>query len=238
MATLEPYITVVIPWSATPTIWHPTTKTGPLSTLTRGMFATTLDAVTWARKHLKGQPFTLAIVDDAGLRPITACTCTQHAEGHDHAFDCALAVPEITTFALQGNGTHARGFALDGARVLVNGESDAAIAAITTELAGARQRCAELQAEVNRVIKLNTEMAEAIPPKRPAQLLGDGVVRFDPVTGQPWLLNTREKGWSAWGVVCADWDDLFRRFNVRVTGHGVDAHGAWWQVTPIAAKEG
>ena len=23
---------------------------------------------------------------------------------------------------------------------------------------------------------------------------------------------------------------LFRRFNVRVTGHGTDEHGAWWSV--------
>lgn len=47
------YFSVLIPWSPTPTEWHPTEKTGPFSTLTRGSFPTELAARTWAREHLK-----------------------------------------------------------------------------------------------------------------------------------------------------------------------------------------
>jgi hypothetical protein len=159
------------------------------------------------------------------------------------------STPEITAFAVGANGTRNRGFDLDGVRVLVSGDDDAQIAAVAFNLANAgaaleqaRARHVELQAEIERVesptarwARLHAQHAQlsAAPPKRPARLLGPGVVRFDPAMGKPWLLNKREPGWSSWGVVCDDWDDLFRRFNVRVTGHGTDEHGAWWEVTPI-----
>ncbi len=57
--TLDPYFTVVIPWSDSPTSWHPTQKTGPFATLTRGAFATEEQAHEWARAHLSSQPYTL-----------------------------------------------------------------------------------------------------------------------------------------------------------------------------------
>mgnify|MGYP001583712273 FL=1 len=59
----RPYHTVVIPWSDTPTQWHPTDKEGSFSTLTRGNFATESEANTWARIALGGQPYTIKYVD-------------------------------------------------------------------------------------------------------------------------------------------------------------------------------
>ena len=51
------YWTVVIPYSKRPTKWHPTEKTGPFSTLTRGAFPSPQQAEDWARRNLAGQPY-------------------------------------------------------------------------------------------------------------------------------------------------------------------------------------
>ena len=48
-----------------------------------------------------------------------------------------------------------------------------------------------------------------------------------------WLLNRRDKGWGEFGFKLRDWDELFRRFNVRVTAAGSDDHGPYWSVEPI-----
>jgi hypothetical protein len=50
------YYSVHIPYSKTPTEWHPTTKTGPFSTLSRGKFSTVQEAHDWAREHLGYKP--------------------------------------------------------------------------------------------------------------------------------------------------------------------------------------
>ena len=79
-----------------------------------------------------------------------------------------------------------------------------------------------------------TRLARAkIPPARPARLLDVGTVRFDE-SGRLWLMNKREGGWSSFGVCLDDWDNLFRQYNVKVTGHGTDATGPWWAVESIA----
>lgn len=51
------YWTVVIPYSTRPTKWHPTERTGPFSTLTRGAFPSPEQAEAWAQKNLGGQPY-------------------------------------------------------------------------------------------------------------------------------------------------------------------------------------
>lgn len=53
------YFTVLVPWSATPTEWHPTEDTGPFAVLTRGAFRNEDDARYWAITHLKGEPYSL-----------------------------------------------------------------------------------------------------------------------------------------------------------------------------------
>lgn len=50
---LRPYYTVRIPYTETArTKWHPTERSGPFSTLSRGVFSTKEEAHAWASKHL------------------------------------------------------------------------------------------------------------------------------------------------------------------------------------------
>lgn len=95
-----------------------------------------------------------------------------------------------------------------------------------------RRACDERDATIAR---LERELADlrARHPKTPARIMATGCVRFDG-PGKLWLLSKRETGWSAFGIPCADWDELFRRFNVRVTAHGTDEHGPWWAVENAA----
>lgn len=79
-------------------------------------------------------------------------------------------------------------------------------------------------------------LEQKVPPVRPGLLMGRGYVRFTD-SGQIWLLNNREKGWGHFGFRIDDWDDLFRRWNVRVVEHGTDEHGPWWAVENCAATE-
>ena len=59
----EPYFSVLVPWSDTPTRWHPTDRVGPFSTLSRGAFKSRSEALAWAREKLEGQPFELRYCD-------------------------------------------------------------------------------------------------------------------------------------------------------------------------------
>lgn len=56
------YYTVCIPYSARPTVWHPTDSVGPFSVLTRGAFASRVDAEKWATDNLNGQAYTIKSV--------------------------------------------------------------------------------------------------------------------------------------------------------------------------------
>lgn len=59
---LTPYAahySVIVPWSDTPTEWHPTERTGPFATLVRGAWTTPEAAHAWAAKYLKGQPYSV-----------------------------------------------------------------------------------------------------------------------------------------------------------------------------------
>jgi hypothetical protein len=51
------YYSVIVPWSDTPTEWHPTERDGPFATIARGAFDTREQAHDWAHKHLNGQPY-------------------------------------------------------------------------------------------------------------------------------------------------------------------------------------
>lgn len=60
---VDPYFSVLIPWSDMPTRWHPTERTGPFAELSRGCFPTPTAARSWADAQLGGQPYKLQYVD-------------------------------------------------------------------------------------------------------------------------------------------------------------------------------
>lgn len=56
MSFSNAYFTVVIPYSKTPTKWHPRVEGESLG---RGAFPTIPEAQDWATTHLNGQPYTI-----------------------------------------------------------------------------------------------------------------------------------------------------------------------------------
>lgn len=124
----------------------------------------------------------------------------------------------------------------------VLGEDDPEAERFTTHLAyaaaGVAARHDELTGELEAARAALGDAAarlaiaeRAIPPKQPQRLLGPGCVRFSP-RSKLWLLGQREKGWASFGFELDGWDDLFRRYAVTITEHGVDEHGMWWTATP------
>ena len=89
-------------------------------------------------------------------------------------------------------------------------------------------RC-DLVAKIHRLEdQLNEHRARH--PEKPARVLGPLCVRMQ--NGELWALNKRETGWSSSGFLVGSWDELFRRWDVIVTEHGVDKHGAYWMCEP------
>lgn len=48
--------------------------------------------------------------------------------------------------------------------------------------------------------------------------------------GKPCLMNKRETGWASFCLEFDSWDELFRRWAVTVTNHGIDEHGLYFEV--------
>ena len=158
------------------------------------------------------------------------------------------SIPEIVEWNERPAGGRARTFWIRDCEVMITPrgeEADANGAQLTAELAAAAAgvvaRWDTLVAERDAARRLAAErldralLAEGkVPPKEPARMLGPGCVRFDS-QGKLWLLNKRETGWSSFGVVLDGWDDLFRRYAVRITAHGADEHGMWWTAEPARA---
>ena len=59
MLLMAHYYSVLIPWSDTPTMWHPSDRTGPFALLSRGAFRTVDAARAWAERELRGEPYRL-----------------------------------------------------------------------------------------------------------------------------------------------------------------------------------
>lgn len=117
----------------------------------------------------------------------------------------------------------------DGTSLLVYGQPDPEfadfIARYPTVIAKHRTEIAALREE-------NAKLRAKLPPREPARLLGTGCVRQDPTTPAVlWLLNSAAEGWSAFGFRLDGWDELFRRFDVKVDAPARDAHGQYWLVT-------
>lgn len=151
-----------------------------------------------------------------------------------------MSLPEITTYGRSRNGSGPRMRALtwhNGARVSIDhGDDDALVAEaanqiadLSSKAAGLVETIAALRDALERQ-RLELERTRAlIPPKVPLRIFGRGFVRFD-ADKSLWLLGKRETGWSAFGFRLDSWDDLFRRYDVRVVECGADEHGSWWAV--------
>lgn len=137
------------------------------------------------------------------------------------------------------NGAHRRSFDVGDCRVIVepgDRDSDEAGAVLAEALSGDAERWEDLRTRYMSAVgdralasEEITRLRGRIAPNEPARLLGPGYVRFSE-TRIMWLLSRRDTGWSSFGVVVSDWDDLFRRYNALVTAHGEDEHGPWWEV--------
>ncbi len=167
-------------------------------------------------------------------------TITGDTVGNEH--------PLVTAFPIQGSGRRIRGFDVGQVRVTVESDKEhderakALASSLISHAMGVDWHWNRLKHERDHAVKsahiAHDKMLDAqakLPPASPVRLLGVGTVRFDE-NGRMWLMNKRETGWSSFAVPVADWDDLFRRYNVRVTSHGVDAAGAWWSVENCAKE--
>lgn len=152
---------------------------------------------------------------------------------------CASDVHE---FMQQANGSRIRQFDLGGIKVSVESDREhderAKVLAesLRSHALGESFRWSALENERDHAVKsahkdreLRLAAEAKVAPAEPTKLLGVGCVRFDD-KGRLYLLASREKGWSAFALWLDGWDDLFRRYNVRVTAHGTDECGAWWEV--------
>lgn len=155
-------------------------------------------------------------------------------------------VSEVHTFAPQADGTRIREFRVDGIRVQVQAtdrDLDHTAEALAESLNGAARdvvrrwhalesRCSAAEARAAAATREAEQLRQQVPPPAPQRLLGPGCVRFRGT--ELYLLSKRDTGWSSWGVRCAGWDDLFRRYAVVITEHGTDEHGAYWIAAPEA----
>ncbi len=138
-----------------------------------------------------------------------------------------MSTPEIHEYMQTSQG-RSRSFVVDGVKVLVSGhEDDDRAKAVAEHLASAHDTIEALRLQV-------AALRRVVPPKVPAKLLGPGVVRM--LDREVWILNRAERGWGEFGFHCGSWDDLFRRFDVVVTGHGHDETGEFWRVEPCTAQ--
>lgn len=150
-----------------------------------------------------------------------------------------MKIPEVTTFGWpSGGGSRMSQFRTETGLVVSvqGGDADSTPAAfgLACELARSFAVAIDLRDEIE-VLKSQLHAAKKrIPPATPARLMGIGYVRF--VSGVLWLLGDREKGFAAFGYRVGDWDELFRRWNVRVIDNGTDEHGAWWAVDNCEAS--
>lgn len=133
-----------------------------------------------------------------------------------------MVATKITTYGPAVSGGRRRSFDIDGVTVIVEPhENDEHARRVAEFLADATRQVDRLAAE-------NRDLRASGPPATPARLLGPGVVRMR--NGEVWLLNRAETGWASFGVRCNGWDDLFRRYDVIVTGYDRDETGDYWTV--------
>lgn len=168
--------------------------------------------------------------------------CVQCAEGRPTMTDNAC----VKQYGPKANGARTARFHVSGDSGEVEvqvlhysedmNERVLEVARAMADAAATLERAERAERALLRVEKLlelqeakTRSMREKLPPAKPARLFGPGFVRFD-AAGQLWILSRREDGWASFGVMCDGWDDVFRRYDVRVTSHGADDCGPWWCV--------
>ena len=199
-------------------------------------------------KPSAGDQLRFAVTDAAN--PSTAADWKRAAGPIAHAVDDyfktwtveyagARQAYEVTQYAPHASGQRTAEFTTaDGFKIQISHSDEDR----NDDVLVAARQLADVDRVLRQLLRDNTRLkAEAlvlretvrtkVPPTRPARLLGPGCVRFTE-RGELWVLNKRETGWSSFGYVVDGWDDLFRRFDVRVTSHGADEHGAYWIVEP------
>ena len=149
---------------------------------------------------------------------------------------------EVTTYAPGGSGRRAHGFGIDGHRIMVTpriegeGEDDTEDAfRVACWLSRIAATEAALLARVEEAKSEICALQDKLPPERPANLLGDGCVRQR--DGSLYLINRADDGFGEWGIRLDGWDDLFRRYDVRVNSPETDDHGQYWVVSPREAVQ-
>jgi hypothetical protein len=153
---------------------------------------------------------------------------------------------EVTTFGAGNGGTIRRQISTGrGVTVLVSpttNDDNAAAEDMTSVLAAflgkterawtqLEQRCREAEQFAERLEALTRKLEARVPPPSPERMLGPACIRFDD-RGRLWVLNKRETGWASFGVIMDGWDDLFRRYAVRITEHSTDECGSYWMAVP------
>jgi len=149
-----------------------------------------------------------------------------------------MTAPDVTQYGANARGERACGFDAGRVRVLVtpadasdNAEAMRTARRLAGHAAQADEDAARLSDARAAITALQRELIAArakIPPKQPTRLLGPARARFDE-RGRLWLLDPA-KGWAGTGYMLDGWDELFRRFAVRITHHGADAEGPFWAV--------
>jgi hypothetical protein len=129
----------------------------------------------------------------------------------------------VVAWMQNANGTRNYGIDWDGKeRILVRDQTDDVF---TRFLASAPVRIAQLEEENAKLRALN--------PKTKIRIFDGGCVRQDP-NGVVWLLNTVEKGWSAYGYRFDGWHELLAKFDLVVGAPKTDRHGLYWPASPQA----
>lgn len=145
----------------------------------------------------------------------------------------------IHVYMRGANGARNVGFEADGVKILISPDGEEhndramelarAFSATAEALSCASERVRRAEEDRDKARRDASDAISRLPPAKPARLFGPGTVRFGE-SGALWLLSKREAGWASFGVLLDSWDDLFRRYDVRVTRHGEDEHGPWWEV--------
>jgi hypothetical protein len=141
-----------------------------------------------------------------------------------------MTTSAVTQFGGSPAGTKACGFSpSDRVRVLVSPtdqEYNEEAFGLACRMSRADDTIAALREQIE-TLRSKIQIQEA----KPARMFGPAWVRFDTsAVGGIWALSDRAKGWGSGGFRYASWDDLFRDLNVKVTAHGQDETGPWWQI--------
>lgn len=150
----------------------------------------------------------------------------------------------VAKFMQKQDGTHNRQVEVDGCKVLVSGDDDARCESVAAQIARLAEGLERDRVEINqakaearhersmRTLEANRRAeAEAKVPAAPQRIMGPSVVRTDE-RGRLWVMSNREQGWSSWGFLVDDWDEIFRRWRLRVDGVGADEHGPYVAFVP------